>query len=185
MKLSMVQRFRSAIRGYMQASGNHQVSGARNSNLRARKFIEEIEPDLARIFLLDFVEGVMRTEERRMHLAAEQAARAEDPQMRLLGPGFAELFRSVRQRLPLKEGTRMLAHMTVSDLRESAGVLRAQSRQRAQKHAAAHSQRAEYLEGIADRMSPYAEAHRGLKVDDYIELQAAGIKPGKKAITAE
>lgn len=177
MKLSMGQRFRDAIRGYMRASGNHQVSGAKNAGLRSRKFVEEIEPDLARLFLLDFVERVMRAEEHSMHLGAEQAARAEDPQMRLLGPGFAELFRSIRQRLPLKHGTRMLDRMTVSQLRESAMVLRAQSRQRAQKHAAAHSQRAEYLDGIADRMSPFAEVHRGLVVSDYLELCEAGVKP--------
>lgn len=178
MKPSIAERLRNAVRNFMHSPEN---SGKKTEKSRARNFIHDIEPDLAQVFLLDHVEGLMRAEERLADREAQRSEQREDPQMRLLGPGFIELFTSVRQRLPLKQGTKVMDLMTVSQFRESAVVIRIQARQRAEKHSEVHERRAQYLSGLADAMSPYAQTHRKLNFRDFRELRAAGVEADAKA----
>ena len=93
--------------------------------------------------------------------------------MQLLGEDFARLFNGPNHWLKLRDGRKkQLRDLTITGLRESAAVIRSHVTPRARL-------KAEYLESLADQMSPYALTHHGLKFGDYLELAAAGITPSR------
>jgi hypothetical protein len=183
MQPTIAQKFRDRISNFLHSPEN---LGKFTHSIRARVFIDEAEPNLARLFLLDQTERLFRLEERLAERKNEEHRVREDPQLRLLGPGFAELFGSVRERLPLKTGKRVILDLaTVSQIRESAVVIRIQARKRATRNTERDERRAKYLEGLADAMSPYAQVHRKINFRDFRELAAAGIGPGTKKQTVK
>jgi hypothetical protein len=137
--------------------------------------------------MLETVERLMQAEERQAVRDAELSQQKEDPQMKLLGPGFAELFPSVRYKLPLKTGKKVVMDlMNRPQLRESAAELRREAKTRVDKFAAQNERRAQYLEGLAEAMRPYAATRRNLTFRDYLELRAAGVEPAHaKGATAK
>jgi malonyl CoA-acyl carrier protein transacylase len=171
MQDSLEQRVKNALVSFMRSKRYSE----QRAEMRTAVFVDEYEPKLARLFLLDKIEGFIRQIERADVRAAEAAGRAESPQLRFAAPGFAELFSSLHQRMPLKRGTVRLDRMTVGQLRESAAVLRAKARKRAEKTAHADERRAQWLEEMADAISPHAREHRKLEVGDYLDLCAEGI----------
>jgi hypothetical protein len=104
-------------------------------------------------------------------------------QMRFVAEGFAELFTSLRQRLPLKTGKLTLGRMKVSQLRESATVLFDRARKRRQERTDADFRRAKFLEDEADAMSPYARAEHNLEYARFLELRASGVTVTEKERT--
>lgn len=174
MQTTVSQRFKVAVQNFMRSPHD---SGVFSGKTRARVFVEDAEPDLSRLFAVDNAERIMRAEDRAAMREAQESETREDPQMRLLGPGFAELFRSVRERLPLRKGKKVLDLMNTSQLRESAVVIRSTAKKRADRSTEIHERRANYLEGLADAMSPYAQVRRGLTFREYRDLAAAGIAP--------
>jgi hypothetical protein len=171
MQLTMEQRLRAAVETFMRSKDYSE----QKAQLRTAFFVDSYEPRLARLFLLDKIEFFIRQFERAAVRAADIAGRAEDPQLQFAAPGFAELFSGMRQRLPLKKGTVRIEHMTVSQLRESALVLRTRAKKRIERTAQADERRAQWLEGMADALSPFAREHRKLQVCDYLALCADGV----------
>lgn len=173
MQTTIEQRFRSAVRNFIHSP---KKAGNNRDAVRAKVFIEQEEPELARLFLLDQTERLMRIEERAAERASEAAVRADDPQMKLAGPGFAELFTGFSQRLPVKNGHKVqLRLMTVTQMRESAAELRARAKKRVEKSGAVEDRRAQWLDEMADQISPHAQAHRRLKFGDYLDLVRDGV----------
>ncbi len=178
MQATMEQRVKTALAAFVRSK---QYSEQR-AEMRTAVFCDEYEPRLARLFLLDKIETFIRQIERAEVRAAEAGERADSPQLRFAAPGFAELFSGLAQRLPLKKGTIRIERMTVSQLRESAAVLRARAKKRAEKTANADERRARWLDDMADAISPHAQAHRKLQVGDYLALCEEGvIRAGAKA----
>jgi hypothetical protein len=178
---TLEQRFKDAVRNFVRAPGDTDFKTT--SAARARVFIEEIEPALSRAFLLDYTERVMRAADREALTAARTAA--PEPQMRFTAPGFSDLFRSMRQRLPVGTGRKAkrvsLESMTVTQMRQSAIVFKRRAARRAENAARLDHRRAEHLERIAAEMSLYARAHRGLTYGGYLQLRLDGIPAPRKA----
>lgn len=174
------ERFRAAILDFMHAP----EYSACDSKTRARVFAEDYAPVIARHRLLDLIEMSFRAEERADVREAEKTAQAEDSQMRILGPGFAELFTSLHQRLPLKKGRRMFDLMTEPEFRQSAAAFRTKGQTIAARNTEIHERRANYLDGLADAMAPHSKARPALTFRDYRELVADGaIEPAPVAKT--
>ena len=180
MQKSIADKVRAAIRGFMR-SPEYSAATAKS---RARIFAEEFEPKLARVGWFDWLERLMRAEERREAAAAE--ADREEPQMRLLGPGFAELFTSLNQRLQLQNGKKKAIDlMTAPQLRESAAALRANAARRLTEAKEKDRLQAKYLIGIAHEMDPFVKFDPFLTVREFRELKAAGVEAGAKAKAAQ
>ncbi len=80
---------------------------------------------------------------------------------------FLEGFGSLTERLPLPgRGRVTLAMATIVDLRRSLKMTRLKAREKARRTAS-----------LIEEMEPYAKTRRGLTVERYCELRAAGVKP--------
>lgn len=176
---TITERFRAAIQNFMRSPEYASL----NRKLRARVFIEDVEPETSRLILLDMTERAFRMEERRQVREGERAE--EDPQMKLLGPGFAELFVSVRERLPLRGGKKaVMDRMTPAQFRESASVIRSRGKKRAAEIVKKDERRAVYLTELAHAMSPYERTHRGLTFREYRQLVSTGVPAKERTRTA-
>lgn len=174
---TIAQRFRDAVRNFVLSGGTDETRRSELSSFsRARLFVEEVEPELSRAFLLDYTERAMRADERAFREAAEQAE-PDPPQMKFAGRDFAELFKSPRQRLPIQSGRQgrrvPLEQMTVTQIRRSAAIFA----KRAKDAASLDQRRARWLTKIAEDMLPIAKVHRGLTYGDYLLMRASGIAP--------
>lgn len=181
METPIRQRFMDGARNYLHSA---QASGKHKDKMRSRAFIESDER-LSSLFLLDATERIFRQIERQDDAEARKSGLRESPQMRFAGEQFAILFtRGFAERLPIREGRKIgkvrLEEMTMTQMRQSATLLRQRAANRSQKAAQPDEARAAWLEATAEEMSPYAPA-RGerLKYSDYIELRTAGIAPAK------
>ncbi len=187
--MTVRQQLEAAIENFIRQSMASRSDGPRASGrddrARSAVFIDEAEPRLSRAFLLDAIEREMRAAERRIERDAEPAPE-DGRQMKFVAPGFAQLFTSVRQRLPLAAGrgsrTVELENMTVTQIRRAAAVLE----QRAKRRGELDARRAEYLKRIADEMSPVSRTHYKLTYGHYLDLVADGVvKPAAKAKAAQ
>ncbi len=166
---TITQRFNAAIQNFMRSPAY-----ATTRKLRARVFIDDFDPEIARLKILEIVEMAMRALERADVRRQEKAARADDSQMKFLGPGFAELFVSTGQRLPLKSGKKKAFDlMTGEELNESAEVYLEKAKQRASKDIEQDERRARYLKELAVAMAPYTETNPALTFRDFRELRAS------------
>lgn len=174
---SITERLKSAIQNFMRSPEYAQ----KNSKMRARYFAEEYEPALSRIALLDLLERNFRAEERRQVQAAEgQGEREEEAQLQLLGPDFAALFVSPRERLPLKNGKKkQLVLMTAAEFDESADALWREAKKGAAEDTSKARLRAKYLHDLARAMR--RQGDRKLIFLDFAKLRATGIEPGANA----
>jgi hypothetical protein len=155
MQTTTRQRFTDAIRNFMRAS---EVSGHFSPKARAREFLDR-EEKLARLFLLEETEQIMRAEERREARASR--ARADNPYQMFL-PGFT----SLDERLPLKTGKIQLAQATVTALEETLVVMR----DKVAKHPGITR-----VEALIEGMRPYISDYPRLTVERYCELRAASV----------
>lgn len=181
METPIRQRFIDGAREYLHSA---QASGKHKDKLRSRAFIESDER-LSRLFLLDQTERIFRQIERQDDAEARKSGILESPQMRFAGDQFAVLFtRGFAERLPVREGRKIgkvrLEEMTMTQMRQSATLLRQRAAKRSEKASQPDEARAAWLEATAEEMSPYAPA-RGerLKYSDYLELRTAGIASAK------
>jgi hypothetical protein len=147
-------------------------SHRKNPNLLdVAKLFLQTESDLAREFLLELTARLLKSMER---ARLRKPNPEEEAQMKFLGEDFTSLFNGPGHLLPIRGGTtRQLRSMTVSQLRQSAAAIRSHLTPRARM-------KAEYLEALADKMSPYARQHHRITVGDYLELAAAGIVPAAR-----
>lgn len=154
MQTLLRQRFTDAARNFIHSQ---KVSGKFSFPARARAFIEQ-EAELARLFLIEETERIMRHEER----MAERPRVDNVYQMFL--PGFA----SLEDRLPTRHGKIPLAKATLTSLEESLAVIR--------KRVATRPEITR-IEALIEGMRPYVGAHPGLTVERYCELRAASVPP--------
>ncbi len=158
MQTLLRQRFSEAALNFLHTQ---KVSGRFSVSARARSFLEQ-EPDLARLFLIEETERIMRHEERML----ERPRHENVYQMFLLG------FASLEERIPLKTGKIALAKATLTALEETLTVIR--------KKVAKHPEITR-VEALIEGMRPYIAEHPGLTVGRYCELRAAGVPAGVPA----
>jgi hypothetical protein len=156
------KRFTDAAREFLR---NGEFSGKVSTKLRARTFLER-EEALARLFLLEETEMIMRREERIL----ERPPRAGNPYQEFL-PGFVDL----EEKLPLKAGKIALAKATVTALEESLATIRRELARRPD---------ITRIETLIEAMRPYTAEHPRLTVARYCELRAAGVEASEPAHAA-
>lgn len=159
MQTLLRKRFTDAIRNFIFDA---EASGKLSPKTRARAFLER-EDKLARLFLIEETERIMRHEER----VAERPAPRENVYQMFL-PGFAGL----DEKLPLKKGKIELAKATVTSLEETLAVIRKKFAKRPD---------ITRIETLIGEMRPYIDDNPGLTVERFCELKAAGIEAGAKA----
>lgn len=156
MQTLLRKRFTGAIQNFLR---DPDVSGKFSSKTRARVFLER-EDELARQFLIEETERIMRHEER-----IADRPRPENVYQMFL-PGFA----SLEEKLPLKSGRIALAQATLTALEESLAVIRKKVAKRPD---------ITRIETLIGEMRPHVDTHPGLTVERYCELRAAGILAGE------
>lgn len=159
MQTLLRKRFTDAVRNFMRDA---EVSGKFSPKTRARVFLER-EDTLARLFLIEETERIMRHEE---HMA--ERPRREENSYQMFLPGFA----SLAEKLPLKTGKIALAKATVTSLEETLIVIRKKVATRPD---------ITRIETLIAEMRPYMEDNPGLTVERYCELRAAGVEATAKA----
>ncbi len=180
MQQTISQRFTDTCRVWLRSASGSDKSTRKN---RARVFIEDVEPRLAGLFLMEQTEAIFRKCERAEEREARLAGIREDPQIRFAGADFADLFaRGFAERLPVKGAHKIrLDAMTITQMRQSAAILRHRALSAAEKAKVADEARAAWLDRTAEEMSPYAP-QRGARLTyaQYLELRTAGT-PAKAA----
>ncbi len=110
--------------------------------------------------------------------AAQKVTRMIEREMRSARPPKSHPFQLFLSgfapsiRVPLKGHVISLGKATVSKLRESVRLMQAE---------ALANPKIEAFARLADEMSPYAKTHRGVTVEEWCELRAAGVDGVKAA----
>ncbi len=174
MQQTIAQRFTDQCRVFLRSAAGSDKSTRKN---RARVFIEDVEPRLASLFLMDQTESIFRKCERADEREARAAGLREDPQLRFAGIDFVDLFaRGFAERLPVKGAHKIrLDAMTITQMRQAAAILRHRALTAAEKAKVADEARAAWLDRTAEEMSPYSP-QRGARLTyaQYLELRSAG-----------
>lgn len=179
MQTILAQQFKEAVNNWMRSPEN---SGKFSGKTRARMIIDEAEPKLARLFLLEYTERLCRGLERAVIRGQDTGGHEEEVQMRLLGPDFAALFVSVRERLPLKSGKKkQFALMTAAEIDESADAIWREAKKGAAQNIEKAEARATYLRELAREMRTEGSAARKLIFRDFAKLRTAGVEVAGKA----
>lgn len=183
MKSTVAQQFKNAIQNWMHSPDYREKKGRNfGVKIRARVIIDDAEPKLARLFLLEATERICRALERAEERGGEEVGERDEAQLKLLGPGFAELFVSIRERLPLKSGRKkQFALMTATEFDESADAIWSQAKKGAAKNIEKAEQRAKYLHDLARQMRPHAASDPGLTFRDFAKLPAAGSEASEQS----
>lgn len=133
----------------------------------ARRNAQVGEAEIVNMLFENEAELVMEWARERLTLFVRQQTRSKEPlpeagpyQMFLVG------FESLAERLPLPGRGKPLAMATIVDLRRSLKITRHKAWEKVKPTIA-----------LIKDMAPYAKTRRGLTVERYCELRAAGVSP--------